>query len=220
MNNQIKMPPFTKLIMTIGQLPSSYLVSMTYEEQLLWLCNYIEKEIVPAINTNSEALIEIREYVDKYLTDMDEVKEQIILILDDINLLKTATEQNSNDIENINTNIEILQSHIENEINDLKLYVDTTIQENYNILKQYVDYEDNILNEKIDNIQIGLIQIYDPTTGTIEPLQIVINNLYALTNKDGLTASEFDGLELTATSFDAYQITAYEFDSSGKTILV
>ena len=38
--------------------------------------------------------------------------------------------------------------------------------------------------------------------------------------QDGLTANEFDALNLTATSFDAYQITAYEFDSSGKVILV
>ena len=94
------------------------------------------------------------------------------------------------------------------------------INDNFNLLKDYVDYQDNILNEKIDNIQIGLIQIYDPTTGTIEPLQMVINNLYQLTNKDGLTATEFDALDLTATEFDAYQITAYEFDSAGKTILV
>ena len=88
------------------------------------------------------------------------------------------------------------------------------------MLKDYVDYQDSQLNEKIDNIQIGQIQIYDPTSGTIKPLQEVINDLYALTNKDGLSASEFDALNLTATEFDAYQITAYEFDSQGKTILV
>ena len=50
--------------------------------------------------------------------------------------------------------------------------------------------------------------------------QTVINNIYELSNKDGLTASEFDALNLTASGFDAYQITAYEFDSQGKTILV
>ena len=54
----------------------------------------------------------------------------------------------------------------------------------------------------------------------INDLQIVINNLYQAGNKDGLTASEFDALDLTANEFDAYQITAYEFDSAGKTILV
>ena len=47
-----------------------------------------------------------------------------------------------------------------------------------------------------------------------------LNNLYGVSNKDGLTATEFDALELTATGFDAYNITAYEFDSSGKVILV
>ena len=33
--------PFTRFLMTIGELPSSYLVSMTYEEQLLWFCNFL-----------------------------------------------------------------------------------------------------------------------------------------------------------------------------------
>ena len=93
-------------------------------------------------------------------------------------------------------------------------------QFSFNILKEYVDYQDSILDDKITNIQIGEISVYNPTNGLLQPLQTVINDLYGASNKDGLTATEFDALELTATSFDAYQITAYEFDSEGKTILV
>ena len=37
-------------LLTIGLLPASYLVSMTYEEQLLWLCNYIENTLIPKMN--------------------------------------------------------------------------------------------------------------------------------------------------------------------------
>lgn len=145
---------------------------------------------------------ELKEYVNTYLTDMDEVKEAIILINQAIETLNTATSNNTNRIEEVNTSLTNL------------------INSDFNSLKTYVDNQDNMLNNKIDNIQIGAIQIYDPTTGTIEPLQTVINNLYQLGNVDGLTATEFDGLDLTATAFEAYQITAYEFDSQGKTILV
>ena len=37
--------PFRRFIYTIGALPSSYLISMTYEEQLIWFCNYLEKTV-------------------------------------------------------------------------------------------------------------------------------------------------------------------------------
>ena len=141
-------------------------------------------------------------YVHEYLTDIEEIKEAIITINNRLDELASETLANSNRIEQVNSNLISL------------------INSNYNTLKAYVDNEDNKLNEKIDNIQIGAIQLYDPTTGTIQPLQDVINNLYSLGNKDGLTASEFDALDLTATTFDSYQITAYEFDSQGKIILV
>ena len=127
------------------------------------------------------------------------------------------------DIEEKKSLLELLPMNTEARVNKYKETV-TDIINNYNELltsvKEYVDYNDNLLNEKIDNIDIGDLKIYDPTAGVINDLQIVINNLYQAGNKDGLTASEFDALDLTANEFDAYQITAYEFDSAGKTILV
>lgn len=82
--------PFTRFCMTIGNLPSSYLVSMTYEEQLLWLCDYLEKTVIPTINNNSEATKEIQElfnqlknYVEHYFDNLD-VQEQINNKLDEM----------------------------------------------------------------------------------------------------------------------------------------
>lgn len=201
---------------TIGELPTSYLMSMTYLEQVTWICNYIDKEIIPKINeglkiTNEligkideveEQLIEIKEYVDKYLVDIEEIKQEIIVINNAIDTLTNNLAL---------TNIKIDQIHDE---------LINVINEDFNILKNYVDTQDNIINNRIDNIEIGEIEIYNPTNGLFQPLQEVINDLYQITNKDGLTASEFDALELTATEFDAYEITAYEFDSQGKIILV
>ena len=53
--------PFTRFLMTIGEIPTSYLISMTYEEQLLWLCNYLEKTVIPAIDNNAKAVKELQE---------------------------------------------------------------------------------------------------------------------------------------------------------------
>ena len=94
MNNDLidikKLKPFTKFIYTIGVLPSSYLMSMTYEEQLIWLCNYIEQTVIPAINNTGEAIeelqtlyVELKEYVDHYFDNLD-VQTEINNKLDDM----------------------------------------------------------------------------------------------------------------------------------------
>lgn len=82
--------PFTRMLMTIGQIPTSYLISMTYEEQLLWLCIYLEKEVIPALNNNAEAVKEVQElytelksYVDNYFENLD-VQEEINNKLDEM----------------------------------------------------------------------------------------------------------------------------------------
>ena len=85
-----KLKPFTRFIYTIGELPTSYLMSMTYEEQLIWLCNYLEKTVIPAINNNGQAVeelqnkfIELKNYVDEYFEDLD-VQEEINNKLDEM----------------------------------------------------------------------------------------------------------------------------------------
>lgn len=86
----INIPPLQKLCITIGQLPASYLASMTFEEQLLWLCNYLEKTVIPAIDNNAQALEEVQElfvilknYVDNYFDNLD-VQDEINNKLDEM----------------------------------------------------------------------------------------------------------------------------------------
>lgn len=155
-----------------------------------------------AINDLYDNFVALKEYVETYLIDMDDLKEKVDLLDHAITLIQNKIEQQETEIQNVRVDMTSL------------------INENFNILKSYVDYNDAILDDKITNIQIGAISVYNPTNGMFQPLQTVINDLYGASNKDGLTATEFDALDLTATAFDAYQITAYEFDSQGKTILV
>ena len=161
--------------------------------------NNLQNETITEMYNN---LVLLKEYVDKYLVDIEDVKEEIKLINETITVLQTAIEQNKNDIQTV------------------RLELINLINENYNLLKEYVDYNVEVLDDKITNIQIGAINVYNPTNGLLQPLQEVINSLYEISNKDGLSATEFDALDLTATEFDNYEITAYDFDSQGKTILV
>ena len=160
---------------------------------------------VTAIEDSIDGVIklvnDIKAYVDEYLEDITDVKEEIEDIKTAINTLNTSVIS------------------INNELTELKDYTDNLVSGSFDTLKTYVDNQDEELNEKIENIQIGAIEVYDPTTGKYEPLQITINNLYNLTNKDGITAGEFDTLQLTAGVFDGKDLTAYQFDSSSKTLL-
>lgn len=170
---------------------------------------YNEKLTEQAMEELEAEFLKLKEYVDQYLTDITDLKEEVQAIENSMAVLTQS-------IIDLNNKIDGVDSKVAN----LKTYTDNLVNNSYEVLKNYVDAQDEHLQEEIDNINIGALIIYDPTTGTYNSVQTVVNNLYSLTNRDGLTASEFDALELSATEFDAYQITAYEFDSNGRNILV
>ena len=65
MNDEIKVPtmqvtPLKKICMTIGELPTSYLETMTYYEMLVWFTNYLRDNIIPVVNNNGEATHELQ----------------------------------------------------------------------------------------------------------------------------------------------------------------
>lgn len=61
--------------------------------------------------------------------------------------------------------------------------------------------------------------VYNPVTGTQTTVQEAINSLYDYFNIDGITAGEYDSLELTAGEYDALEIPAGEYDKHAYTIL-
>ena len=95
MNDKIEektviLPPFKHLIMTIGELPSSYLETMTYYEMLVWFTKYLGDTVIPALNENGEAVTELQglftqlqNYVNDYFDNLD-VQEEINNKLDEM----------------------------------------------------------------------------------------------------------------------------------------
>lgn len=78
-----KLRPFSKFIMSIGELPTSYLDSLSYAEQITWFCDYLQNNVIPALNNNATALqevqnlmTELQEYVNDYFDNLD-VQEEI-----------------------------------------------------------------------------------------------------------------------------------------------
>ena len=76
MNKIDKLPPFKRFCVTIGNLPSSYVDSMSYYECLMWLCNYLQNTVVPAVNENAEAVNELINWFNN-LNVQDEIDHKL-----------------------------------------------------------------------------------------------------------------------------------------------
>ena len=72
-----KLPVITKFIYTLGVLPTSYLMSMTYQEQVTWLYNYIQTKVIPLLNTESGAIQELQTLYELLRTYVNENIENI-----------------------------------------------------------------------------------------------------------------------------------------------
>lgn len=169
--------------------------------------------------------------------DMMTDVEYLLGILKKLNEVIGQVNKNSEFIETYSGKIEEIEAEItslRNEMTEFEAQVNTNIQQQFatirlelqamiatalNQANAYTDLVAERLEQDIQNIAIGQITVYDPTTGTTENLQTVIDNLYNASREEAITASEFDSLELTASDYDGFEITAFNYDQKGKTIL-
>ena len=83
-NNEVQyLKPFKRFCMSIGELPTSYLETMTYYEMLVWLTKYLGEQVVPTVNNNSEVVEELQNYVANYFDNLD-VQDEINNKLDEM----------------------------------------------------------------------------------------------------------------------------------------
>ena len=172
---------------------SDFMNNITFSEYLLGVLKKLN-ECIEEINK-----------VSLYIEDFDSKYQEL---LTEFNELRTEFDGLKEDIlTSVNAELTAFKNVVDDEINQSVAY-----------LKAYSDANDAILDNKIEQITLGDIELIDPTTGVLSPLQDVINNIAGV-GRDGLTATEYDTLELTATTYDGYAISAYDYDYHGKTIL-
>ena len=176
-------------------IPAGFDDSVSYLQMLSGVLAK-QKEIIKQLNINTEIIANWDKDLEALQARMSELEAEMAEFKNDVN-------------HEIETRFIILR-------NEMLGLIASGMSE----IKAYVDVQVSRLDGRIDNVAIGQITVYDPTTGIISPLQQVINNIYDTGREGALTASEFDALELTATAFDAYEISAFEFDTDAKNILV
>ena len=81
----------------------------------------------------------------------------------------------------------------------------------------YIDERFDIFLQSLPDYEHLIV--HNPVRGYDTTVQVALDDLYASFNVFGLTAREFDSLELTCAEFDAKGLTAHEFDSLGYKLL-
>ena len=174
--------------------------------------------------------------------DMMTDVEFLLGVLKKLNEVIAQTNSDTEFINNYSGKIEEIEAEItrlrnemtqfENDINqsislqfaEIKIELQSMIATALSQANAYTDSVAAQLEQEIEEISIGQIRLFDPTTGLYSPLQVVVDNLYTLGRTDALTATEYDTLDdgepLTASSYDSYELTAYEYDNNGKSLLV
>ena len=129
----------------------------------------------------------------------------------------TAIADFTNVFNELRSSVESDIASMKVEINRLLLYLETQISVINDEIRGYVD---DRLAEFIAHLpDYENLIVNNPVTGTQTNVQTAINDLYLHFNVFGLTAAQYDSLQLLARVFDAKELTAYEYDSQAYNLL-
>lgn len=157
---------------SIGEIPTSYKDSISYEEQILWLCNFIEKEILPSIEISEETVERIEASFEALENEVESKLNEFGININEVKVYSDA--QN-----------DLLKAYLLGLINSLNQRFD-------DIPNSFLVF--NPTNGMQNDINKTLNDIYSQTrTGAL-----TASEYDALE----LTATTYDNEELTATEYD------------------
>lgn len=212
--------PFKRMITTVGNLPTSFVDSMSYYEMLAWLCDYVTNTIIPKINEDSEAInaleaefIALREEVEEAIKEIPQLRADF----------EELSEKFDETLIELQAQYDAFKVEVEDEINTLiaeaRVAIMEVVNDYFESLNQKIDDEVERIDEKFNTWAIANTIVFNSLRGTQTSLQVYLDDLSGLNRTEAITAGEYDALELTATEYDAKDITAHDYDYFGKTIL-
>lgn len=66
-----------------GILPTEFKNCMTWEEQVLWISRFLQEQVIPTVNQNTEAFNALKAYVENYFENLD-ITEEVSAKLDEM----------------------------------------------------------------------------------------------------------------------------------------
>ena len=211
MINPNTLKPFGKFCVTLGMLPSSYKASLTYEEQLLWFCDYLENKVIPAVNNNAEALEEvqalyeeIRQFVVDYFSTLD-VQDEIDNKLDEMAESGTLAEIiNQQIFDDLNTQIGELDTRVDNLETSNATKISSVFGcapslENQTWNQYYVD--NNLGNDENEGSQTSPFKTFAPLVNLINKGKLKIEVAFKRNQVHVLPVSTFNACTLHLSTY-------------------
>lgn len=197
--------PFHHTHIGVGNLPSAYLDSLSYYEQLAFLTEYIVNTVIPKVNENitiSNQLVtefnEVKELVDKAEEDVAELTQKVLDLTAQLaRILSDAKD------------------YTDAEVDALTTYLEHLLSTRISTLDNKYAREVERLDDKIEHFPIANTIVQNSIRGEETTIQTYLDDITNLLRRGGITAGEYDALELTASEYDVKEITAYRYDFFG-----
>ena len=176
---------------------------------------HIEKEFADLKAEQEAAFAEQTAKLNKAISDMEaEIDDKLIQFQSE---LEIRLVQFTNDFIQLKTQVTREIEQMKADINTMMIELRNSMQANNKLIFDYVEARlDQFINDFPSLVDTP---VYNPVRGGETSLQRAINDLYDFARFYGLTASQYDNLQLTAEEYDDLGLTALDYDQRGYLLL-
>lgn len=212
--------PFKRMVATVGNLPTSFVDSMSYYEMLAWLCQYVTDTLIPQINLNSEEINALQEEFEILKAEVEQAIQDIPQLRAEFEALVIRFDETVEELQAQYDAFEVeVEQEIESKIAEVRSAIMLVVDSYYQTLDNKIDDEISELHDEMENWAIANTIVFNSLQGRETTLQVYLDDLAGLNRTDAITAKEYDDLELGAKEYDDKEITAHDYDYFGKVIL-
>lgn len=212
--------PFKRMVATVGNLPTSFVDSMSYYEMLAWLCQYVTDTLIPQINLNSEEINGLQEEFENLKAEVEQAIQDIPQLRAEFEALVIRFDETVEELQAQYDAFEVeVEQEIESKIAEVRSAIMLVVDSYYQTLDNKIDDGLEELHDEMENWAIANTIVFNSLQGRETTLQVYLDDLAGLNRTDAITAKEYDDLELGAKEYDDKEITAHDYDYFGKVIL-
>lgn len=191
------------------------------------------KKLVAEYDTIKAEIDEVTKKIEEFTQYVDNIIDERInlklkALTSRVTMLEIEMKQVEEELDNVNLRVDEIVKDIINlgiRIDQVRVELKTDIAEVYIELGKYKESIDDIIQIEINKLiayidehvtKLDRLDVLNPITGEYENIQNVLDDIVdALLRGFGLTAKEYDDLELTALQYDKLIITAIQYSVRG-----
>lgn len=191
------------------------------------------KKLVAEYDTIKAEIDEVTKKIEEFTQYVDEIIDEKInlklkALTSRVTMLEIEMKQVEEELDNVNLRVDEIVKDIINlgiRIDQVRVELKTDIAEVYIELGKYKESIDDIIQIEINKLiayidehvtKLDRLDVVNPITREYENIQNVLDDIVdALLSGFGLTAKEYDDLELTALQYDKLVITTIQYSVRG-----